>query len=35
VEKAGLEVNYKKTSEFVIPEEFQDDLNGVPGLKLL
>src|SRR5438876_11064585 len=23
VEKAGLEVNYKKTSEFVIPEEFQ------------
>ena len=23
VEKAGLEVNYKKTSEFVIPEEFK------------
>ena len=35
VEKAGLEVNYKKTSEFVIPEEFQTKLNGVPALKLL
>jgi uncharacterized protein YdeI (YjbR/CyaY-like superfamily) len=35
VEKAGLEVNYKKTSEFVIPEEFQNKLNGVPALKLL
>jgi uncharacterized protein YdeI (YjbR/CyaY-like superfamily) len=23
VEKAGLEVNYKTTSEFVIPEEFK------------
>ena len=35
VEKAGLEVNYKKTSEFVIPEEFQNKLNGVSALKLL
>src|SRR4030095_8757311 len=26
-EKAGLEVNYKKTSEFVIPEEFQNRLD--------
>jgi uncharacterized protein YdeI (YjbR/CyaY-like superfamily) len=23
VEKAGLKVNYKKSTEFVIPEEFQ------------
>src|SRR5205823_9450130 len=28
VEKTGLEVNYKKTSEFVIPEEFQNRLDG-------
>ena len=35
VEKAGLEVNYKMTSEFAIPEEFQNKLNGVPVLKLL
>ena len=27
VEKAGLEVDYKKTSEFVIPEEFQNRLD--------
>jgi uncharacterized protein YdeI (YjbR/CyaY-like superfamily) len=33
VEKAGLEVSYKKTSEFVIPEEFQNRLNQVPALK--
>jgi len=32
-EKAGLEVSYKKTSEFVIPEEFQDKLDGSPALK--
>ena len=31
--KAGLEVNYKKTSEFVIPEEFQNRLDGSPALK--
>ena len=33
VEKAGLEVNYKKTSEFVIPEEFQNRLDESPALK--
>jgi uncharacterized protein YdeI (YjbR/CyaY-like superfamily) len=26
-EKAGLEVSYKKTSEFVIPQEFQNRLD--------
>jgi uncharacterized protein YdeI (YjbR/CyaY-like superfamily) len=33
VEKAGLAVNYKKTSEFKIPEEFQNKLNAIPALK--
>jgi uncharacterized protein YdeI (YjbR/CyaY-like superfamily) len=33
VEKAGLKVNYKKTSEFVIPEEFQSKLDTNPALK--
>ena len=33
VEKAGLEVNYKKTSEFIIPEEFQNKLDEIPALK--
>jgi uncharacterized protein YdeI (YjbR/CyaY-like superfamily) len=33
VEKAGLKVNYKKTSEFKIPEEFQNKLNENPALK--
>ena len=33
VEKAGLEVNYKKISEFKIPEEFQNELNNNPALK--
>src|SRR5215469_9644632 len=32
-EKAGLEVNYKKTSEFVIPEEFQNRLDKSPAVK--
>ena len=32
-EKAGLEVNYKKTSEFGIPEEFQNKLDKSPALK--
>ena len=32
-EKAGLEVNYKKTSEFVIPEEVQNRLDESPALK--
>ena len=33
VEKAGLEVDFKKTSEFNIPEEFQKKLDGDPVLK--
>jgi uncharacterized protein YdeI (YjbR/CyaY-like superfamily) len=33
VDKAGLEVNYKKTSEFKIPEEFQKKLDEIPALK--
>ena len=33
VEKAGLEVNYKKTTEFVIPEELQRKLDEITALK--
>jgi uncharacterized protein YdeI (YjbR/CyaY-like superfamily) len=33
VEKAGLKVNFKKASEFKIPEEFQKKLDGMPALK--
>ena len=33
VEKAGLKVNFKKSSEFNIPEEFQNKLNEFPVLK--
>jgi uncharacterized protein YdeI (YjbR/CyaY-like superfamily) len=33
VEKAGLKVNYKRTSEFRIPEEFQNRLDESPALK--
>jgi uncharacterized protein YdeI (YjbR/CyaY-like superfamily) len=33
VEKAGLEVTYKKTSEFAVPEEFQNKLDEIPALK--
>src|SRR5215471_13683050 len=33
VEKAGLKVNYKKTAEFKIPEEFQNELDKIPALK--
>ena len=33
VEKAGLEVTYKKTSEFKMPEEFQNKLAKTPALK--
>jgi uncharacterized protein YdeI (YjbR/CyaY-like superfamily) len=33
VEKAGLKVKLKKTSEFKIPAEFQVTLNKVPALK--
>jgi len=32
-DKAGLEVSYKKTSEFVIPEEFRNRLDESPALK--
>ena len=33
VERAGLKVKYKKTSQFKIPEEFQIKLNKTPKLK--
>jgi len=33
VEKAGLEVNYKKTSEFAVPEELQNKLDEIPTFK--
>ena len=33
VEKAGLKVKFKKTSEFDIPEEFQRKLSKLPALK--
>jgi uncharacterized protein YdeI (YjbR/CyaY-like superfamily) len=33
VEKAGLKVNFKKTTEFIVPEEFQHKLDEIPGLK--
>jgi uncharacterized protein YdeI (YjbR/CyaY-like superfamily) len=33
VEKAGLKVKLKKTSEFKIPEEFQEQLDALPDLK--
>jgi uncharacterized protein YdeI (YjbR/CyaY-like superfamily) len=33
VEKAGLKVNYKKTAEFIIPEEFINKLEEVPDLQ--
>jgi uncharacterized protein YdeI (YjbR/CyaY-like superfamily) len=33
VEKAGLKVNFKKTSDFTIPEEFQNKLDKTPALK--
>ena len=33
VEKAGLKVKLKKTSEYKIPEEFQKKLNKTPALK--
>lgn len=32
-EKAGLEVIYKKTTDFIIPEEFQTRLDQMPALK--
>ena len=33
LEKAGLKVNFKKTTEFEIPEEFQKKLDEIPALK--
>ena len=33
VEKAGLEVKIKKSTEFIIPEEFQKKLDEIPSLK--
>jgi len=33
VEKAGLKVSLKKTTEFIIPEEFQNRLDETPALK--
>ncbi|AQG81909.1 YdeI/OmpD-associated family protein [Spirosoma montaniterrae] len=32
-EKAGLKVNFKERTEFVIPEEFQQTLDEMPALK--
>jgi uncharacterized protein YdeI (YjbR/CyaY-like superfamily) len=33
VEKAGTKVDFKKTSEFKIPEEFQNKIDKIPALK--
>ncbi|PLS09439.1 YdeI/OmpD-associated family protein [Neobacillus cucumis] len=33
VEKAGLEVKFKKNTEYIIPEEFQKKLDEIPSLK--
>lgn len=33
IEKAGLKVTFKKPEDFVIPEEFQNKLDEIPGLK--
>jgi len=33
VEKAGLEVNFKKSEEFAVPEEFQNKCDEFPALK--
>lgn len=33
VEKSGLKVKLKKTSDFKVPEEFQGKLNEIPALK--
>lgn len=34
VEEAGLKVSFKKTSDFEIPDEFQNKLDEIPGLKI-
>ncbi|MFD5022689.1 YdeI family protein [Paenibacillus sp. NPDC058367] len=33
VEKAGLEVEFKKNTDFIIPDEFQNKLDEIPALK--
>ena len=33
VEKAGLKVEFKKTEEFLVPDEFQNKLDATPTLK--
>jgi uncharacterized protein YdeI (YjbR/CyaY-like superfamily) len=33
VERAGSKVNFKKTTEFAVPEEFQNRLDEIPALK--
>jgi uncharacterized protein YdeI (YjbR/CyaY-like superfamily) len=33
MEKAGLKVKLKKTSEYIVPEEFQHKLDELPALK--
>ena len=33
MEKSGLKVNLKKTSEFIIPEELQNKLDQIPTFK--
>jgi uncharacterized protein YdeI (YjbR/CyaY-like superfamily) len=33
VEKAGLKVNFKKNTELIFPEEFQNKLDEIPALK--
>ena len=33
VEKAGLQVNFKKNTEYTIPEEFSNKLDEIPALK--
>jgi uncharacterized protein YdeI (YjbR/CyaY-like superfamily) len=33
VERAGLKVNFKKTTDYKIPEEFQNKLDEIPALK--
>ncbi|PIQ22150.1 MAG: hypothetical protein COW65_04825, partial [Cytophagales bacterium CG18_big_fil_WC_8_21_14_2_50_42_9] len=33
VEKVGLKVDLKKTTEFIMPEEFQNKLDEIPALK--
>jgi uncharacterized protein YdeI (YjbR/CyaY-like superfamily) len=33
VQKAGLKVKLKKTSDFAVPEEFQNKLDAIPALK--